>query len=71
MAGRDDAGDFRTARAKIYPTGLNAVIARAIHTFVQGTFEGCNTSPSLPTEFDQYVVTDFVPIGVVQPDYHG
>jgi len=30
MAGRDENGEFRTARAKIYPAGLNDVIARAI-----------------------------------------
>ena len=71
MAGRDEAGVFRTARAKVYAAGLNAVIARAIHTFVQGTFDGCDISPSMPTDFDRYVVTEFVPIGIVQPDYHG
>jgi hypothetical protein len=71
MAGRDENGEFCTARAKIYPAGLNDVIARAIRKFACGTFAGCGTSRTLPAEFSQFVVTNFVPLEVVQPDYHG
>lgn len=71
MAGRDEHGDFRTARAKIYPPGLNEAIADSIFAFVHATFAGCQTAPVLPLIFGQYATADFVPTEVVQPDYHG
>ena len=71
MAGRDECGEFRTARAKIYPPGLNLALARAINSFVRSTFEGVTTSPELPDDFSNFVVADFMPDGIVQPDYHG
>ena len=71
MAGRDGTGQFHTARAKIYPPGLNAAIAKAIFDYAQATFGSCDTSPNLPTVFGQYVTDNFVPMEFVQPDFHG
>ena len=71
MEGRDDSGDFKTARAKVYPPGLNAVLADAIHKFVCTTFEGSVTATEIPSDFYFFVTADFVPVDVVQPDYHG
>ena len=71
MAGRDEGGEFRTARAKIYPPGLNHALARAINSFVRSTFDGMDTSPMLPEDFSKFAVADFMPEGIVQPDYHG
>jgi len=70
MAGRDEGGEFRTARAKIYPPGLNHALARAINSFVRSTFDGMDTSPMLPEDFSKFAVADFMPEGIVQPDYH-
>jgi hypothetical protein len=71
MAGRDEWGDFKTARAKIYPEGLNKALAQAINSFVSRTFGGVETTPVLPDAFADFVVEDFAPEGLVQPDYHG
>ena len=71
MAGRDAEGEFKTARAKIYPEGLNRALATAINSFVCSTFGGVDTTPVLPEEFANFVVEDFVPVAFAQPDYHG
>ena len=71
MAGRSETGEFRTAKAKIYPPGLNKALADAIHQMVCDVFSSQTTSSRLPEDFSSYVVEDFVPMDVVQPDYHG
>ena len=71
MAGRDESGDFKTARAKIYPEGLNHALAQAINSYVRCTFGDVDTTPVLPDSFAPFLVDDFAPIGIVQPDYHG
>ena len=55
------------------PASMTSLLvqSRAIRTFACGTFAGCDTSRNLPAEFSQFVVTNFVPMEVVQPDYHG
>ena len=71
MAGRDEWGDFKTARAKIYPEGLNRALAQAINSFVSSTFGGVDTTPVLPDVYASFVAEEFAPEGLVQPDYHG
>ena len=44
MAGRDVCGDFKTARAKIYPEGLNQALAQSINSFVCSTFVDVDTA---------------------------
>ena len=68
MEGRDHNGEFRTARAKIYPVGLNQALADAVHKFVCTTFAGVATAASLHPDFCGYRI---FPVEVVQPDYHG
>ena len=70
LAGRDEAGTFRTARGKIYPPGLNQAIAGAVADFVQRTFES-SSHQQLPAEFIDLVAKDFVDDNIVQPDYYG
>ena len=71
MAGRDVCGDFKTARAKIYPEGLNQALAQSINSFVCSTFVDVDTASVLPDSFAAFVCGDFAPEGLVQPDYHG
>ena len=70
LAGRDDAGIFKTARDKIYPPGLNRALANAVADYVQQTFAG-SYSQTLPSEFMDLIVNDFVSDEIVQPDFHG
>ena len=70
LAGTETDGTFRTARGKIYPHLLNLAIATAIADFVQRTFEA-SMDQTLPEDFGDLVVNDFVCEDVVQPDYYG
>lgn len=63
MSGREEFGEFKTARTKVYPVGLNQAIADGIHEF--------ETEPELPTGFSQFAAAVFAPLDVIQPDYHG
>ena len=63
MAGRDEWGDFKTARAKIYPEGLNRALAQAINSFVSSTFGGVDTTPVLPDVYASFVAEEFAPEG--------
>ena len=71
MSGRDEFGEFKTARAKVYPPGLNRAIAEGIFAFVQSTFSGQDTGSELPPGFSQFAAEIFAPLDVIQPDYHG
>ena len=71
MSGRDELGEFKTARAKIYPHGLNRAIAEGVCAYVHSTFSGIGTSTELPPGFSQFAAEIFAPLDVVQPDYHG
>ena len=71
MSGRDEFGEFKTARAKVYPPGLNRAIAEGIFAYVQSTFSGQDTGSELPTGFSQFAAEIFAPLDVIQPDYHG
>ena len=71
MSGRDDQGEFKTARAKVYPEGLNRAIAEGIHEFVLSTFSDLETETEMPAGFSQFAEAVFAPMDVIQPDYHG
>lgn len=71
MEGRDDNGDFKTARAKVYPVGLNRVIAGAVHKFIFATFAGANTEATLHPDFSTFQAMDFAADEAIQPDYQG
>ena len=67
LIGTDETGQFNTARAKIYPVGMNSVLAESIAQFIQQG--GFTTNAPLPADLDSLRCTDFVPRNVVQPDY--
>ena len=70
LGGRD--GDsFATAKAKIYPHGLNRALAEGICGYLANTLsaQGCNLE-DFPSFFCPYRPTDFRTDDLVQPDYH-
>ena len=69
LSGRDQDGEFRTARGKTYPVGLNRVLADAVIAYVQQTFSP-SSGQSLPADFQDLVATNFVSDNVVQPDFY-
>ena len=69
LAGQESDGAFKTARGKVYPPGLNRAISDAIADFVQATFLP-RPEATLPDDFADLVVKDFVAEDVVQPDYY-
>ena len=69
LIGLDEEGSFRTARAKVYPAGLNFDLASAIHKYCEQR-PLVQTAP-LPAWLEATNCTDFVPRHVIQPDYHG
>ena len=71
MAGRSESGEFKTARTKIYPAGLNRVLADAVHKYVHDVFSGSATTRDLPPGFSPFLANAFVADDTVQPDYHG
>ena len=70
LSGRDDEGAFKTARGKLYPPGLNAAVARAVVSFIQGTF-GLSSAQAMPSDFFDLAANGFVSDDAVQPDFHG
>jgi hypothetical protein len=70
LSGRDSTGSFRTAHGKIYPAGLNKALAGAIVSYVEDTFDG-STHQTLPHDFCDLIVNDFVSDDTVQPDFYG
>ena len=68
LLGLDEEGRFKTARAKVYPAGLNLDLAIAIKQFCQQ--RPIVQSAQLPDWLDEGQCTDFVPRHVIQPDYH-
>ena len=70
LRGRQEDGQFQTAKAKIYPARLNAILA-------EGLFHGAqrlshpNVSQTMPVDFHPYLVQEFHDECIVQPDFHG
>ena len=72
LQGTDEQGKFKTSWAKVYPEGLNSVLAEGICNFaaelrtgsVLGNLEG------YPSFFRQFQTEEFVERHVVQKDYH-
>ncbi len=72
LQGRDSKGCFKTSWAKIYPEGLNVILADGICNFAKelrsegdhSNFEG------YPSFFRPFQTEEFVEGHVVQKDYH-
>ena len=74
LIGRCEAG-FRTAKAKIYPYGLNQAISFGIHHYVESIMDPTaakTAAVGLPNWAEMYHPTyDDMYSDVVQPDFHG
>ena len=62
---------FRTARAKVYPVGLNTVLAESFHAYI-AKLDPTSCDSELPSIFHELHEVDVTEEPtVVQPDYHG
>lgn len=61
---------FFTARAKIYPSGMNASIATAVSRFLADRDIHAHYD-QLPHDLQEINSTEFVEGSVIQPDFHG
>ena len=62
-------GSFTTARAKIYPPGMNKAIATAVSRFLAE--RQLETSWSeLPKDMQELICTEYTEESIVQPDFH-
>ena len=69
LRGRNDIGQFCTARAKVYPAPMNMALAVAINRFLA---DRSFTGSSKPADYlIQLNSTDLVDQSIVQPDFHG
>jgi len=70
LIGKQEDGTFQTAKAKIYPYGLNLVLGQAMHAFA---VDHCTdkVAAELPDEFAPYTEQFFMDHTEVQRDYHG
>ena len=70
LAGKDDKGNFHTAKAKIYPKLLNQTLASGIRDFVAHVWADRNGAPEQHPDLDALRTFEFIEDAVVQPDYH-
>lgn len=69
LVGRE-RGVFRTARAKVYPAGLNTTIAEAFHMYI-ARLNPVQCDKELPLIFrDLHEAGVVEEPAVIQPDYH-
>eukprot|EP00438_Fugacium_kawagutii_P014941 Skav217327 [mRNA] locus=scaffold2460:48810:49331:- [translate_table: standard] len=71
LGGRDEAGDFRTAIAKVYPAKLNQLLSQAIREFILDRYGDVAVPDLFPPELEVFRVGTFMDHHVVQPDFHG
>ena len=70
LIGREEDGTFHTAKAKVYPYGLNKILGEALFdAAVQ--WQHLDIATDLPKEFTPYLEQSCHAPEVVQPDYHG
>ena len=70
LIGRELDGTFHTAKAKVYPYGLNKILGEAL--FQAATqWSDLDVAQSLPDDFTPYLEQSCHDAAVVQPDYHG
>jgi hypothetical protein len=70
LIGREEDGTFHTAKAKVYPYGLNKILGEALFdAAVQ--WAHLDITDQLPEEFTPYLEQSCHAPEVVQPDYHG
>ena len=62
---------FHTSRAKVYPPGLNRLLADGILQYISNFDDDHCSQHSLPEDFTDLIGHAFVEKSTVQPDYHG
>ena len=72
LQGRDQEGRFRTSWAKVYPEGLNKILAKGICDFAMALRSGGdrNNFEGYPSFFRHFQTKEFVESHVVQKDFH-
>ena len=70
LIGRQNDGTFHTARAKVYPEGLNRVLGEELYSFA--TALGAEaTDECMPAVFAQMLSQQCFDEETIQPDFHG
>ena len=70
LIGRETDGTFHTAKAKVYPYGLNKILGEALFKAAM-QWSDLDVVDTLPEDFLPYLEQSCHDAGVVQPDYHG
>jgi hypothetical protein len=70
LIGRETDGTFHTAKAKVYPYGLNKILGEALFNAAM-QWSHLEVADTLPPDFHPYLEQSCHDAGVVQPDYHG
>ena len=71
LIGKQSNGAFQTARAKVYPPGLNNIIGHEMFLFAK-QFDSTTVARTLPEDFDVFESQQlYAEASMVQPDYHG
>ena len=70
LKGKTDQGQFCTARAKIYPKGLNKAIARGVVDHANRLNADGRSRDFPPPELDHLILNIFAEDDIVQPDCH-
>eukprot|EP00435_Cladocopium_sp_Y103_P040505 s4628_g11.t1 len=69
LVGRQADGQFKTARAKVYPVGLSQILAKGIATFAEQFTATEASLASVPDMFSPFAHNIFEQ-SAVQPDFH-
>ena len=70
LIGRQQDGTFNTAKAKVYPPGLNRILGEEMYRFAV-TLTAPATSAEIPAVFAEFQQHQIFDANTVQPDYHG
>ena len=70
LIGRQHDGTFHTAKAKVYPPGLNRVLGEEMYRSAVQLLTD-STAVALPSVFEEFHSRQFYSADAVQPDYHG
>ena len=70
LIGRQHDGTFNTAKAKVYPPGLNRILGEEMYRFAV-TLTAPATDAEIPAVFAEFQQRQIFDANTVQPDYHG
>ena len=70
LIGKQEDGSFNTAKTKVYPHGMNEILAKAMFQFAV-EYDSSQLAQRLPDEILPYTEQQFMDHGIIQPDFHG